>query len=209
MSYTIEVYRGNQKPEHKFGIYALYVMFYPQLVAGPIERPQNILHQFYEKHSFDYTRVVSGLRMVLWGLVKKVVIADRLAIYVNAVFGNIQHHSAITLVIATFFCSRTNLLRFLRLFGDSAGNRAGNGFRPDGQFQKTLFCQKLPGALATLAYLTYHLVQRLFIFSFGRYPQRSVTGNIQFNICILCKWSVARRQLDVCALGNDAGALCW
>ena len=105
MSYTIEVYRGNQKPERNFGIYALYVMFYPQLVAGPIERPQNILHQFYEKHSFDYTRVVSGLRMVLWGLVKKVVIADRLAIYVNAVFGNIQHHSAITLVIATFFAA--------------------------------------------------------------------------------------------------------
>jgi D-alanyl-lipoteichoic acid acyltransferase DltB (MBOAT superfamily) len=53
MSYTIEVYRGKQKAEKHFGIYALYVMFYPQLVAGPIERPQNILHQFYEKHEFD------------------------------------------------------------------------------------------------------------------------------------------------------------
>ncbi len=105
MSYTIEVYRGNQKPETKFGIYALYVMFYPQLVAGPIERPQNVIHQFYEKHEFNYDRVVSGLRMVLWGLVKKVVIADRLAIYVNAVFGNIQHHSAMTLVLATFFAA--------------------------------------------------------------------------------------------------------
>jgi alginate O-acetyltransferase complex protein AlgI len=61
MSYTIEVYRGKQKAERHFGIYSLYVMFYPQLVAGPIERPQNLLHQFYEKHSFDYIRVTDGL----------------------------------------------------------------------------------------------------------------------------------------------------
>ena len=70
MSYTIEVYRGHQKPEKHFGIYALYVMFYPQLVAGPIERPQNILHQFHEKKYFDYDRVVDGLRIMLWGFVK-------------------------------------------------------------------------------------------------------------------------------------------
>src|SRR5438093_6262009 len=57
MSYTIEVYRGNQQAERHLGIYALYVMFYPQLVAGPIERPQNILYQFYIKHDFDYPRV--------------------------------------------------------------------------------------------------------------------------------------------------------
>src|ERR1022692_937955 len=80
MSYTIEVYRGNQKAEKHFGIYALYVMFYPQLVAGPIERPQNLIHQFYEKHDLDYHRITSGLKLILWGLFKKVVIADRLAI---------------------------------------------------------------------------------------------------------------------------------
>src|SRR6185369_15932532 len=68
MSYTIEVYRGNQKAEKHFGIYSLYVMFYPQLVAGPIERPQNLLHQFREKHQFDYDKVTSGLRLVAWGL---------------------------------------------------------------------------------------------------------------------------------------------
>jgi len=78
MSYTIEVYRGNQKAERHFGIYALYVMFYPQLVAGPIERPQNLLHQFYEKHHFNYDRVTSGLKLMAWGLFKKIVIADRL-----------------------------------------------------------------------------------------------------------------------------------
>src|SRR5580765_6177716 len=61
MSYTIEVYRGNQKAERHFGIYALYVMFYPQLVAGPIERPQNLLHQFREEHTFDLDNFKSGL----------------------------------------------------------------------------------------------------------------------------------------------------
>ncbi len=103
MSYTIEVYRGNQKAEKHLGIYALYVMFYPQLVAGPIERPQNILHQFYEKVSFDYERVTSGLRLILWGLFKKVVIADRLALYVDPVFNNPEHHSALSSIVASIF----------------------------------------------------------------------------------------------------------
>jgi D-alanyl-lipoteichoic acid acyltransferase DltB (MBOAT superfamily) len=79
MSYTIEVYRGQQKAEKHFGIYSLYVMFYPQLVAGPIERPQNVLHQFHEKQDFDYHNATWGLRLMVWGLFKKVVIADRLA----------------------------------------------------------------------------------------------------------------------------------
>ena len=103
MSYTIEVYRKKQEPEYHFGIYALYVMFYPQLVAGPIERPQNMLHQFYEKHDFDISRVSYGLRMMLFGLFKKVVIADRLAIYVNAVYGTPAHHSGASLALATVF----------------------------------------------------------------------------------------------------------
>lgn len=103
MSYTIEVYRGHQKAERNFGIYSLYVMFYPQLVAGPIERPQNLLHQFYEEHHFDYNRVIDGLKLMLWGFVKKLVIADRLALYVDAVYNNADQHSGITLIVATIF----------------------------------------------------------------------------------------------------------
>ncbi len=103
MSYTIEVYRGRQKAEKNFGIYALYVMFFPQLVAGPIERPQNLLHQFYEKHTFDYDRVTEGLKLMLWGFFKKLVIADRLAIYVNTIYNNPEHHNGTTLLIATIF----------------------------------------------------------------------------------------------------------
>jgi len=105
MSYTIEVYRRNQKAERNFLLYALYVMFYPQLVAGPIERPQNLLHQFREEHPFDYDRVVSGLKLMLWGLFKKVVIADRLGAFVSNIFDYPQQHTgeALTYWMAIFF----------------------------------------------------------------------------------------------------------
>ncbi|MCX6197834.1 MAG: MBOAT family protein [Bacteroidetes bacterium] len=105
MSYTIEVYRGNQKAERHFGIYALYVMFYPQLVAGPIERPQNMLHQFYEKHVFDYARVVEGLRLMLWGMFKKVVIADRLTLFVDPVYNHPNEYHGFQTILATIFFS--------------------------------------------------------------------------------------------------------
>lgn len=105
MSYTIEVYRGKQKAEKHFGIYSLYVLFYPQLVAGPIERPQNLLHQFYEKHYFDYQRVTDGLKLMAWGLFKKVVIADRLAIVVDNVYNNPLEHTGLSFIIATIFFS--------------------------------------------------------------------------------------------------------
>jgi len=103
MSYTIEVYRGAQRAERHFGIYALYVMFYPQLVAGPIERPQNMLHQFHERHYFDEQRVVAGLRMMLWGLFKKAVIADRLAAVVDVYFQNPAQHGGLTPFVAMLF----------------------------------------------------------------------------------------------------------
>jgi D-alanyl-lipoteichoic acid acyltransferase DltB (MBOAT superfamily) len=71
LSYVIEVYRGNQKAERHFGIYSLYVMFYPQLVAGPIERPQNLLWQFRKNFDFEYTRVSDGLKLMAWDYLKK------------------------------------------------------------------------------------------------------------------------------------------
>ena len=105
MSYTIEVYRGNQKAERNFGIYSLYVMFYPQLVAGPIERPQNLIHQFYEKHVWDTARVKLGLLQMMQGFFKKVVIADRLAMVVDPAYANLSHQSSLNLIIASIFYS--------------------------------------------------------------------------------------------------------
>jgi alginate O-acetyltransferase complex protein AlgI len=103
MSYTIEVYRGNQKAERHFGIYALYVMFYPQLVTGPIERPQNMLHQFHERHWFDYANASNGLKLMLWGMFKKVVIADRLVLLTDPVFLHPGHFHPLTLLVSSFF----------------------------------------------------------------------------------------------------------
>lgn len=103
MSYTIEVYRGNQPAERHFGIYSLYVMFYPQLVAGPIERPQNLLHQFRTRHVFEYNRVVSGLKLMTWGLFKKAVIADRLAIMADSVFNNPDEHYGFAVILGAVF----------------------------------------------------------------------------------------------------------
>ncbi|RKS01873.1 D-alanyl-lipoteichoic acid acyltransferase DltB (MBOAT superfamily) [Flavobacterium sp. 102] len=105
MSYTIEVYRGNQKAEKHFGIYALYVMFFPQLVAGPIERPQNVLHQFHEKKYFLYENFAKGFKLIIWGFFMKVVVADRLALYVNAAYNNVDNHNGSTLLLATVFFS--------------------------------------------------------------------------------------------------------
>lgn len=102
LAYTIEVYRGNQPAERHLGIYALYVMFYPQLVAGPIERPQNLIHQFKEDHQFVPENVVSGLRLMLWGFFKKIVIADRLAMLVNQVYNQPHEYSGLPLLIATY-----------------------------------------------------------------------------------------------------------
>ncbi len=102
LSYTIDVYRGKISHEKHLGIFALYVSFFPQLVAGPIERASNLLPQFYKKMTFDDERIVSGLRLMLWGLFKKIVVADRLALYVDAVYKNVDFHSGFTLLVATY-----------------------------------------------------------------------------------------------------------
>jgi len=102
MAYTIEIYRKNQRAERHFGLYALYVMFYPQLVAGPIERPQNLIHQFHERHNFCYPEVLDGLRQMLWGFFKKIVIADRLAVLVNQVYNHPAQYKGAALLLATY-----------------------------------------------------------------------------------------------------------
>ncbi|PCJ57092.1 MAG: membrane-bound O-acyltransferase family protein [Candidatus Hydrogenedentota bacterium] len=103
LSYTIEVYRGNQKAERSLVDFALYVAYFPQLVAGPIERPQHLLPQLKTPKYFDYDRVVSGLRLVLWGIFKKVVIADRLAVMVNVIYDQPERYPGSFLTLATVF----------------------------------------------------------------------------------------------------------
>ncbi|MCC6694636.1 MAG: MBOAT family protein [Candidatus Hydrogenedentes bacterium] len=101
MSYTIDVFLERQKPERNFGRFALYVTFFPQLVAGPIERSGSLLPQLRQHFTFDSALMYSGLRLILWGLFKKMVIADRLAIIVNRVYETPFYFEGPILIIAT------------------------------------------------------------------------------------------------------------
>ena len=103
LSYVIEVYMRRQKAETNLVTYATYVMFFPQLVAGPIERPQNLIHQFKEEHPFDYDRITSGLKRMAWGFFKKLVVADRLSLYVTDVYAAPSNFNGLQLSIATVF----------------------------------------------------------------------------------------------------------
>tara|TARA_B110000483_G_scaffold35003_2_gene42727 strand:- start:1341 stop:2777 length:1437 start_codon:yes stop_codon:yes gene_type:complete len=114
LSYTIDVYKKNLEPTKDFISFAAFVSFFPQLVAGPIERATNLLPQFYDKRKFDYSKAVDGLRQILWGLFKKVVIADNCAEYANMIFNNSADHSGSTLVLGAIFFT-------FQIYGDFSG----------------------------------------------------------------------------------------
>ena len=101
MSYTIEVFRNKTLPEKHLGYFALYVMYYPQLVAGPIERPQNILPQLHTAQIYDHSKMISGLRLMLWGLFIKVVIADRFGAMTDTVYNDLTGYTGLAYIVAT------------------------------------------------------------------------------------------------------------
>ncbi|MFN8309952.1 MAG: MBOAT family O-acyltransferase [Chitinophagales bacterium] len=143
MSYTIEVYRGHQPAERHFGIYSLYVMFYPQLVAGPIERPQNLLWQFREEHHFDYKLAVSGLRLMAWGMFKKVVIADRLCILVNGVYAHPNDYHGLTVLLAMVFFSIQIYCDFSGYSDIAIGSARVMGFHLMKNFDRPYFSRNI------------------------------------------------------------------
>ncbi len=103
IGYSIDVYRGNIKAERDFFTYALFVAFFPQLVAGPIERAKNMLPQFHERHTFKYDDVAEGFKLMIWGFFMKLCVADRLGEYVDAVYNNVAQHNGTSMAIATIF----------------------------------------------------------------------------------------------------------
>jgi alginate O-acetyltransferase complex protein AlgI len=143
MSYTIEVYRGHQVVERSLARFALYVMFYPQLVAGPIERPQNLLEQFKIEHTFDYDRAKAGLQLMAWGLFKKVAIADRLAGGVNAVYGNTTPYSGIAILTATYLFAIQIYCDFSGYSDIAIGAAQVMGFRLMTNFDRPYFSQSI------------------------------------------------------------------
>lgn len=103
VGYSIDVFQKKLKPEPNFGKYALFVSFFPQLVAGPIERANNLLPQFSKKYSFDHKKAIEGTKLIIWGYFMKVVVADRLSLYVDSVYSNSDMHSSISILVATVF----------------------------------------------------------------------------------------------------------
>lgn len=114
LSYSIDVYKRKLEPTRDLVAFLAYVSFFPQLVAGPIERATNLLPQFYRERTFDYAKAVDGLRQILWGLFKKVVIADNCAAYANDVFNNSGDYSGSTLLLGAIFFS-------IQIYGDFSG----------------------------------------------------------------------------------------
>ena len=114
LSYTIDVYKKKLEPTKDFIAFAAFVSFFPQLVAGPIERATNLLPQFYKKRVFEYDKAVDGLKQILWGMFKKVVIADNAAQYANLIFNNSDDYSGSTLVLGALFFA-------FQIYGDFSG----------------------------------------------------------------------------------------
>ncbi len=114
LSYSIDVYRGKLEPTHDVIQYCAYVGFFPQLLAGPIERATSLLPQLEKPRTFDYETGVDGLRQILWGLFKKMVIADNCAVYVDRVFSTYQTQSGSTLLLAAIFFA-------FQIYGDFSG----------------------------------------------------------------------------------------
>ncbi len=139
ISYVIEVYRGQQKAETHIGIFALYISFYPQLVAGPIERPGNLLPQFYEKHTYDDQRAMDGLKLMVWGFFKKVVIADKLTILVDQIYANPTQYTGFPLIAAILFFGIQAYCDFSGYSDIAIGSAQVMGFRLIDNFNKPFF----------------------------------------------------------------------
>lgn len=114
LSYTIDVYRGDVPIVRNFFRYALFVSFFPQLVAGPIERAGNLIPQFCRKQRFEYERVIQGVNLMVWGYVLKLVLADRCGIYVDAIYNNLARHNGGSYLLASILFS-------FQIYGDFAG----------------------------------------------------------------------------------------
>ena len=103
IGYLIEIKRGNHAAENNFGYFATFLLFFPKIIAGPVERAHHFLPQLNHLPNFNFNNISNGLKLILWGLFKKLVIADRLSLYVSAVLGNAEHHSSISLITAVIF----------------------------------------------------------------------------------------------------------
>ncbi len=143
LSYVIDVYKGDVRAEHHLGKFALFVSFFPQLVAGPIERSGNLLSQFDEKHTFNYDQTIYGLKLMTWGFFKKMVIADNVSVCVDSVFGNVRNCQGLSLIIATILFSFQTYCDFSGYSDIAIGTARMFGFRLMTNFKSPYFSKSV------------------------------------------------------------------
>ncbi len=193
LSYSLDVYKGVTKPEKHFGIFALYVSFWPQLVAGPIERSNQLLPQLRKSHDFDFERIRSGLFRVLVGLFKKVVIADRLALYANEVYNNYEVAGGITIYLGAVFFALQVYCDFSAYSDIAIGSARILGINLMENFRRPFFAKNLPDFwtrwhISLSTWLTDYV-----FFYLGAYKSSSL--KVVFNVILV---------LSVCGLWHGA-----
>ncbi len=207
ISYIVDVYHGEAKVERHFGIFAVYSCFFPQLVAGPIERPRHLLHQFYERHDFSYENAISGLWQILWGVFKKVVVADRVAILVKAVYVDPHSYTGLPLLVATIFFAFQIYCDFSGYTDIALGSARLMGFDLVANFRQPYFSKSIPEF-----WRRWHISLSTW---FKDYVYIPLGGNRVVEMALVLQHvrnisyqrTVAWSKLDICRLGRAARRL--
>ena len=143
VGYSVDVYRGTIKAERNFITYALFVSFFPQLVAGPIERAKNLIPQFHEEHSFSYEDAIEGLKLMVWGYFMKVCVADMISEYVDVVYNNVGKHNGTSIALATLLFNFQSYCDFGGYSLIAIGAARVMGFRLMTNFRRPYFSMNI------------------------------------------------------------------
>jgi alginate O-acetyltransferase complex protein AlgI len=169
LSYTIDVYRGNRKPEPHLGIFALYVSFFPQLVSGPIERSKSFLPQFHKPTVLNWQRIIDGGKLILWGLFKKMVIADNLSIFIQNVYGSPEEYSGNIMLLAMFSVGVQIYCDFSGYTDIAIGSAKLFGINLSKNFDRPLFASSM-----TSLWAKWHITLTRWIRDYMALPLRGI-----------------------------------
>lgn len=206
LSYLIEIY-WEEEPEEDFLDFTLYMMLFMKFLSGPIERGYNLLPQLKSKHAFDYDKVVNGMKLIVWGVFMKLVIADRIAPSIDSVLNNVSDASGIQLLTATPALPYSTVCRLCRLH--EYGHRIGNNVRIQSvaQLQPSFRLTFHWRTMATLAHLIIFVGERLCVYaSVCRDTALETPWHLLLNNCHIRRHRrVAWCWLDLCYLWIDTG----
>ena len=208
LSYTIDVYRGKLAPERDFVTFALFVSYFPQLVAGPIERAENLLPQLKEEHPFSYDNAVSGLKLMAWGFFKKCVAAAYLAMWVDPVYGNVTAYSGGALVVATCAFALQIYCDFGGYSDIARGCARMMGVELMVNFRSPYFFSHSIGEYWKRNHISLSEWFHQYVYiPLGGKPEGKAEKVLLFDGDVLPQRPLARRCLDLCDVGPLAGGV--